>query len=90
MDRSQRSKFVIGKTREFENHVFGVPKPHRSWRGLLLTAMGLGAVLFIMMKLGRKYVLHNKSMDSSSRLSAISEQVVSRKENNNKREWINV
>lgn len=50
---SSHVKEVVEKTKEIENHVFGPPRPHSSWRELLLMLIllgGLGGTLIIVAK----------------------------------------
>jgi hypothetical protein len=47
---------LVEKTKEIEQHIFGGPRPHRSWREFLLMSIVMIAIIFILMKIGKKYL----------------------------------
>ncbi|CAF3349325.1 unnamed protein product [Rotaria socialis] len=53
---SSHVKEYIEKTKEIENHVFGAPRPHRSWREFLLSFISCCAIGGLLWKLWRKFV----------------------------------
>jgi hypothetical protein len=87
---SSHVKEVIEKTKELEKHVFGAPRPHRSWREFVLFSMCIGVVLYVAIKIVKKYCvprfigyIRDKSCESPTVISTLSEYV-ERRNNNDK------
>jgi hypothetical protein len=81
----------VEKTKEIEQHIFGGPRPHRSWREFLLFSIVIVAIIFILMKIGKKYLapwlfksVVGESNGIQNRVSTISGHV-SRSGDNGKR-----
>jgi hypothetical protein len=47
-------KEIIDKTKEIEKHAFGEPRPHSSWRELVLLLISIAALLIVFFKIGEK------------------------------------
>jgi DNA-binding FrmR family transcriptional regulator len=83
---SSHVKEVVEKAREIEKHIYGAPRPHASWRELVLVLVCLAAVLVALHQLVKKVVLpyllkyiNEKTVDKGKVIKSISEQV----DNNN-------
>jgi hypothetical protein len=78
---SSHVKEVIEKTKQLENHVFGAPRPHSSWREFLLMAIITMVIAGILIKVAKKYLgpwlirYIQKRSDNTPRVPSISEHV---------------
>jgi hypothetical protein len=79
---SSHVKEIVEKTKVLENHVFGAPRPHSSWREFLLTVIMIGALSGILIAVGKflvgpwlvKYI-RRKSNESQSRVTTVREHL---------------
>ena len=53
---STHVKEVVNKMKEIEKHVFGIPRPHSSWREFLLVAMVVGVIGVLLIKVVKKFI----------------------------------
>lgn len=76
------------KIKEIENHIYGSPQPHKSWRELLLLLIAGSALVIILVQMYKKlalprvkrFISENRHGDSA-RTRSISEQVDKRQQN---------
>ena len=88
---SNHVKEVAKKVKEIEKHVFGIHRPHSSWREFLLIAIVVGAIGFLLIRVGKKYMalklvkyISKKMIDKTTRLTTISGNLLSNSDINNK------
>ncbi|CAF2092309.1 unnamed protein product [Rotaria magnacalcarata] len=86
---SSHVKEIVEKTKEIGNHAYGSPRPHKSWRELLLLLIAGSAVVLILVKIYKKfalprvkYFIRKIDRSNSTRASSISEQVEMRRQSN--------
>ena len=79
---SSHIKEVVEKTKVLENHVFGLPRPHSSWREFLLMVIIVGGVGVITIKVVKKYIgpkfttyIQKHSINNKATISSISERI---------------
>ena len=67
------------KSNQLEKLIVGAPRPHESWRELVLFLIVVGATLFVVTKVGRKFLgpwlvnyIQDKSMINMKALPSIS------------------
>ena len=80
---SSHVKEVVEKSNQLEKVIVGAPRPHESWRDLVLFSIVLGATLFVVTKVGRKFLgpswlvkyIQDKSMINMKILPSISGKI---------------
>ena len=82
-------KEIVEKTKEIKKHVYGSPRPHKSWRELLMLLIAGSAVILLVVKMYKKFALPRvkhfiREIDrsNSTRTRSISEQVEMRHQKN--------
>ena len=88
---STHVKEVVKKVKEIEKHVFGMPRPHSSWREFLLIAIVVGVIGFLLIRAGKKYMapklvkyISKNMIDKTTRPTTISGNLLSNSNINNK------
>ena len=76
---SSHVREVVEKSKQLEKLVVGVPRPHESWRELVLVMIMIGVLLMVVTKIGKKYLgpwlikyIHKKSKKDRYVLPTIS------------------
>jgi hypothetical protein len=79
---SSHVKEIVEKTKELEKHIFGTPRPHSSWRDLLLVAILVLGVIGILIFLGNKIIgpglikyVQKRAADNTEKVATVSEYV---------------
>jgi len=71
-------KKIVEKTKELEKHIFGTPRPHSSWRELLLVLGIIGILIFLGKKIigpGLIKYVQKRAADNTEKVATVSEYV---------------